>query len=42
MKADLMLLPHGDSAIDIVLDNVISSTVNARVHALLPYPNCGI
>ena len=34
MKADLMLLPHGDSAIDIVLDNVISSTVNARVHAL--------
>ena len=34
MEDKLTLLPHGDRAVDIVLENVISPEVNARVHAL--------
>ena len=34
MEEKLTLLPHGDRAVDIVFENVISPKVNARVHAL--------
>lgn len=34
MEGKLLLLPHGDRAVDVVFENVISPAVNARVHAL--------
>ena len=34
MEGKLLLLPHGDRAVDVVFENGISPEVNARVHAL--------